>query len=363
MTLVRIIALCSGLLLVGPQGPAAAADDDSNARLHNAINHAVVDRYALTGYESLQTAFEQQQSSLEGLCHNSTSLKDARLAYHQALDGWMQVSHIHMGPVEYFYRQSAFQFWPDRRNTVDKSLSAALKSKDPQLLNYDTLTRGSIALRGFPALERLLWAKKALTDQDEEGRYRCALASAIAAQMTRHAQEIYRDWQSEDGFAEAIRSADDGNDFFSASEEVATEWLRALITGIQTNVELRLARPLGKSPEKARAKKAENWRSARSLRNIQQSLIGLQQLYQSGFKPQLATKSELDKQIEQLFKSSIEQAGNIPTPLTATLQDPANYQSLKALHDDLNRLLELSRTQLPAAVSLHLGFNGLDGDG
>jgi predicted lipoprotein len=107
---------------------------------------------------------------------------------------------------------------------------------------------------------------------------------------------------------------------------------KALTTGLQFTSESRLGRPLG-TYDHPHPKRAENWRSNRSARNVALSLRSLQQL-----------SSHL---------SAIDTQPN--TNLVASFDKALLKQSVDTIRD-------LVRDTLGPVLGVSAGFNALDGD-
>src|SRR3546814_3114375 len=71
------------------------------------------------------------------------------------MDAWMAVQHLRFGPSLLFLRVDRVEFWPDKRGTVGRHLAQLLSDHDLQPLAPRVFANGSVAVQGFPALERL----------------------------------------------------------------------------------------------------------------------------------------------------------------------------------------------------------------
>src|SRR3546814_15047315 len=66
-------------------------------------------------------------------------------------------SDLRFGPSLLFLRYDRIEFWPDKRGVVRRHLSQLLSGQDAEALQPRTFANGSVAVQGFPALERLLF--------------------------------------------------------------------------------------------------------------------------------------------------------------------------------------------------------------
>ena len=97
----------------------------------------------------------------------------------------MAVAHLSLGPAEEDGRGLAILFWPDPKALGWKA-QRALLTGDPAALQPDAFAQQSVAARGLPALERLLYPAEALPADP------CPLILATADDMARTGRELDR---------------------------------------------------------------------------------------------------------------------------------------------------------------------------
>ncbi|AKH20168.1 imelysin family protein [Sedimenticola thiotaurini] len=327
------------------------------------VNRAVVDEHLIPRYQQLaeSTAILSDKATRFCSAPNQEQLTSLRAAYHQAMDDWMGIQHIRFGPVEMYLRYNRYQMWPDKHSTGPKQLRRFLSKQDQEVLAADKFAHTSVAIQGFSTLERLLFpGQLTLGDFGAPGNpaYRCDLLVAIADNLANMSAGIVRDWQPGDvAFRDQILGAESGNDYFESSQEVSTRLLNDLHTQLQSIVDQKLLRPL----ERYQMRRAESWRSRRSLRNILLNLKATHELYVVGFAPLLADR-ELDRKIRDGFKTAIHTTEAITPALYEIAQESEEHGQVKALLEETRRLKRLVASELPPAVGLSLGFNSLDGD-
>jgi predicted lipoprotein len=90
------------------------------------------------------------------------------------------------------WRGLAIHFWPDPKGLGWKA-QRALLTGDPAALQPEAFAQQSIAARGLPALERLLYPAEALPADP------CTLILATADDMARVATELDQGWGPFDG--------------------------------------------------------------------------------------------------------------------------------------------------------------------
>ena len=161
-------------------------------------------------------------------------------------------------------------------------------------------------------------------------------------------------------------TAAQGNAHFLDAKEAATAFLKSLSGSLETAVALKLERPLGRSLERARPKRAESWRSGRSLANIRANLETARALYTAphGFGELLAAAGAgaLDTGLRTSFDQAVELAGSLERPLHEAVADETARAHLQALLDKLRSLRILISGPVAEEIGLVVGFNALDGD-
>lgn len=335
------------------------------------VNRALVDQHIVPRYEQLAAATARLDERSRVLCAapDPERLVAVREQFQLTMDAWMGVQHVRFGPVDLYLRYNRFQLWPDKHNTAERQLSKALADQDHSQLTEDKFPFASVALQGLSAYERL-----AFDGADDIARfgaagqpgYPCELLEAVAHNLSRMAADIVQEWTAaKPSYREIVLEAEQGNSYFASSEEFSARMLNNLYTALQFIVDQKLMLPMGSGPADANPRRAESWRSGRSLRNIILNLEAAESLYMTGYSALLAAdkeKSELDRDIRRSFAQALQAARAIPVSLDQALQTPARRPSLERLLAATSELKRLLGGSLPTALGLSLGFNSLDGD-
>jgi len=282
--------------------------------------------------------------------HCQADAPELRAAYTQAFDAWVAVSHLRFGPSETDNRAFALAFWPDSRGKIPKTLSAMIQHQDPAVASPTDFATSSIAVRGFYAMEFLLYDAK--LSQFAPTAYHCQLLRAITADIATTSQLILQDWQS--SYAAQMRHP---GDRYHTSAEVRQELFKALNTGLQITADMRLGRPLG-TFDHPRPNRAEARRSGRSLRHVQLSLQALEPLALV-----LADgNADLQKELRDGFAKARNHAALLDDPVFAGVSDPNARFRIEALQQQVNDLRAIADADLGPALGVDPGFNSLDGD-
>lgn len=340
----RIVAFLL-LVIAATAGPAAALPEDSYANL----NEAAIQRHVLPRYRAFEQATVALRKEAEIFCAapDTALLQRLQGGYLAAAAAWQDIQHVRFGPVDLFFRSQRIAFWPDQRNTIGKQMAELLSREDNAALVPERLGKGSVAIQGLPALERLLFGDDAakLLRGDAEAAFRCRYGVAITANLNTIARETAEEWNS---------VAANGRD-------MSLNLFKSLYTAVELIAGHKLARPLGASAAQARPRSSESWRSETSLVNIRRNLAAALDLYRVAFSPVVADRN-LDAAILRGFERSLAAATKIRPSLETAVQKPDLRPAVETLAAEALALKALLVQQLPQALDLPLGFNALDGD-
>ncbi|MEM6662239.1 MAG: imelysin family protein [Pseudomonadota bacterium] len=309
-----------------------------------------LETHILPGFADL----ESKTKILAELAANSCDPDDAALrdAYHTAFDAWVTVSHLRFGPSEADSRGFALAFWPDPRGTTAKTLGRLIRSADPAINDPDTFRTVSVAARGFYAMERLLY-DPAVSAADPE--YACRLLRALTVDMAETATLIRQDWIMQ--HADLMRTPGTADNPYANELEALKALYSALGTGLEFAVDIRMGRPLG-TFDRPRPRRAEAWRSGRSLRQISMALDGMEPLAAV-----LATDhAAIAGALKEAFGSARDAVADVGDPVFATVSDPVGRLKVEILQQRIDYIREIVLGDLGPALGVGQGFNALDGD-
>ncbi len=336
------------------------------------FNIETVDSYISPRYQGFAEQSTQLEKSAGILCkqHTANNLASTRQAYKNSLLAWQSIQNVRFGPVETFMRIFAIQFWPDKKNHTGKQLRQLVASRDPERLTIDAFHSSSVAVRGLPAIERLLFDERALEEIEKEP-FRCQVLKGISAYLAENARNIHREWQQE--MRPQFADADQLDGFFEDDIDAATALLKTLVEPIEVIKDLKLKRVLGNRLDEVKPKRLESWRSAMSLPNLHANIDSLESMYRGadankGLSGLLAkaTCQKIDQQFAAI-QSTLIALSRLPD---AEGQALALHESIDTaegyrLATQLTQQLGTLHDRLESAVSelgIHLGFNSRDGD-
>jgi hypothetical protein len=329
-----------------------------------AVNTSLVEFHGAPRFRRFYETAATLAAALQGYNAGDVTRDEAVAAFDAALDAWMGCQHLRMGALELKMRDFRVEFWPDKKNRVGKQLNEALTAQRADLLDPAVMADASVALQGFPALERLLFE-----DPVAPGGYGGKLAAAIGDNLAVIAGNLDVAWASGGTTAELLLNPAPDGSRFAAVKDVAAAFVSALVTQLEFIAERKLAAPLGVSVEKARPRLAESWRSGRSMANVTANLAAMVELYVGpGGHPGLMTLveqagfAELAQNIKTLVERAHQTSAGLGPDLDDLLDDEAARAAIETVIDDANGARRLAAGDMAGALGLILGFNSLDGD-
>ncbi|WNJ99760.1 imelysin family protein [Thalassospiraceae bacterium LMO-JJ14] len=276
--------------------------------------------------------------------HEAPDMLAIRTAFHDAMDAWQAVQHFRHGAVAMDDRHARLQFWPDKRGVTERHLRKLLaEPASPGLAQG--IAGASVALQGFPALERLLFDDAPLSQHlvGGEKAVRCRVAEAITHNIA--------------GIAAVLKAESGGTDG-DAKIDIANT-VNDLVTALEFIQSVKLKQPAG--TKRPRPLQLENWLSGRSLKNVEVNIRALRELYKLLY----ADAPDDDPQHKLILdqfdeaEDAIRAMGENGKVLLSEELGPVRF---RALAGTLASLRELIAESLPETLQVNLGFNNLDGD-
>lgn len=345
--------------------PSAAAADDASPR-------AVWYQHIGTLYQQLAEASERLHEQAGTLCSSdnssassgdSVSEEQLRALWLDAYRAWQAVRFVDFGPIELDSRAWQMQFWPDDKNLVGTRMAARLHQDTP--VTADDIATASVAEKGFPALEYLLYDDAIDTGSLEEP-VACSLTQSIASHLADITAQLNEDWQA---FGPHYLTTDSYSD---ATVHGAMQLLDTL-------EDKRLGKPLGMMGSPANAYRAEAWRSDASIVLVEASLAGLKEGFLPGLRAyyavQAAQENKDEPSVELMdafaaqLEHTLEQAHSIDGGIASGLSDGqddgldnSHRQELGSLYLNAAQLREQLNRQIAVELGIVRGFNSSDGD-
>ncbi len=313
------------------------------------IDRAIED-HILPGFALFDARAADLHTASSGCGGDEAALRGA---YHSAFDAWVGIAHLRFGPTEENNAAFALAYWPDPKGHTPRSLRSLVQNRDNVVNDPAAFSEVSIAARGFFALERLLFDPGFA---DPAGGYRCRLLGAITGDMSALAAGMDEAWRTD--YASRLRNPGDQTDF-ATEKEVVQALYSHLNTSAEFTLSARLHRPLGKD-DRPRPKRAEAWRSGRSNRNIQLTLVALETMFEDVFAAAMPERAAVILRSE--FYTIRRIADALPNPLDVMVADPYDRRKVVHLGFAFEELLRRFDGLVRPSLGLSLTFNALDGD-
>jgi uncharacterized protein len=342
-------------LLIALALPAQAAAQMAAQVDHQAIAERAVE-VIIPAAENFADAAAALAEAAPGDCAE-TEGDLVRARFDDAWDAWMALQPYRFGPLEEEQRTLQIAFWPDPRGMTGRTVSRLMATESVPVDDPAAFAEVSVAGRGLPALERLLYDDAGPIALDDA--FRCAYLSAAATDLARLAADSAARWR--DPWAGWMtESGAPGNAAFLAPREVTARLYSSLIGSLEETAAGRLAPPLG-TFDAPKPRLAEAWRSERSLANVAEVVDAVETELRQVFFPALeaqareAIESALDTAHESVDR--VAEAGGIP-------QAVAGPDRIRAelLMQSIERLVVQLRQHLGPGIGVAEGFNASDGD-
>jgi len=292
-----------------------------------------------------------------------------RDAFRELVLAWSALELLRFGPLVQGNRFERIFFWPDPRGVMLRQLRPLLQSVDsaPQ-----DVRAHSVALQGLPALEYLLYGEGGLVAQPaktQDGAQdkvanpqaaRCALALAVARNLTQMAEALQAAWADRSAYARDFSAPGETNAIYRSEHEALAEVIKALSAGLRFAGEVKLRAALGAQQNKARARLLPFWRSDLSLLALAACVDALQAWHA------LAEFSREPAWLAQNLERELQESATLLRQRHAQAarmaQDPEVYQALRLTVLKLDNARRMVDENLAPALGVGLGFNALDGD-
>lgn len=258
---------------------------------------------------------------------------------------WQAVRFVEFGPIEQNSMGWQMQFWPDKKNLIARKSQMLLRSETP--VTAQVLSAEGVAVKGFPALEYLLFEHEAKNGPGSA----CPVAAVIGAQLEANAKTLAQNWQQ-------FRS------HFESRTEYSSDMVKSAIHATEIIRDKRLGDPMGLSGNNRRVHfLADAWRSEQSLATIRATLEGLDRYFMPGLEPILKDSSpELLQETRERLATALEKSRVLPAGMKTLLQNDGGYAQLQSLFVSIDALVSHLNDRVAVELGIVKGFNSSDGD-
>lgn len=282
-----------------------------------------------------------EESSEQALAEQS--LKNQ---WHQTMLAWMAIQGQERGPEQALEQSWNVQFWPDKKNTTGRKMSAI--TKQDKAWSAEEISEQSVTVQGLGAIEWLLYDP---ASKVREVASVCQTGSAIAENLANNAETIHRAWTTN-----PWTELDD--------KQWQSEYMSLLSNQLEYSLK-KMSRPLANFG-KPRPYFAESWRSETSLNNLSANIAALQTLY-------LAEGQGLDQILREDGHAQLADSilGQFESMRETWPDEQSMFELLKskqgtkfvyAQYNKLEQLNYLIREEAAIKLGIVIGFNATDGD-
>lgn len=337
---------------------------------HQAFARRALEQHIVPGYRQLSAAADTQDAAVAALCTapGGASLTSARQSFGTALDAWGRVEHLRFGPIMDQNRYPGMLLWPDPRGIARRQIERTLAQQDKDALSPVALADKSVALRGFTAMDILLFAKGSddLAISSPTSAFRCGYASAVAKVIAQVARDTLQAWSTPDGFAARWLNPGADNPVFLSAKETTQAIGQAYLNGVKQLRNVRLAGPLGFKDRNVRPLEPPVPNSGRALALVVANIEGLRALLLEtglseppvpGAPPHTIMQSTANE-----FGTAISTIRKASELSKKPFEDVAARTQLILVGFPLKNAFDTGAAYLAEEAGLTIGFNALDGD-
>ncbi|MGH1417979.1 MAG: imelysin family protein [Hyphomicrobiaceae bacterium] len=344
-----------------------AAQTDRDTLFSQRVQTAV-DEHVMPRLKQLVSSTRSLSRAVKNACTTGSidAWDETRFRFEAAVLSWAGVAHLRFGPFELLARARRLSFHPDPRGIVWRQLRRALAKSDPALLELGTLAKQSIALQGLTALELLLanpiTVGKNATPVDV---YKCAFASAVAANVFTTSQDALAEWSKRGGWRERLLSPAETNKFYETQTESITELAKSALLGFQIIRDQQIGIIRKTMLGLTKLSQLPYYRSHLSDPYLRASIDGVCELFEKLDLVTLVpdkkislkgTASKTCRDLRQTSKALIVPYANDDFP--GKLTDAVVLK----LYRSSNKMRLIIGRDIAPTVGLTMGFNSLDGD-
>ncbi|RFP65719.1 hypothetical protein D0N36_07245 [Hymenobacter lapidiphilus] len=340
-----------------------AAPADSFDRAAMLANYS--DQLIVPGLRELSTESGQLSAAVSAFAASpsAATLQTARAELREANLAWQAMSSYEFGPAEEQMLRSNLNIYPTSTTQIEANIGAG---------SYDLGTTANLPAKGFPALDYLLYegaTPAAVVAKFTASTARGTYAKAVAAEIKQRTETAYNKWLA-GGYTKTFQQSTG-----TAVGSAVANLVNQLNADIDVTKRFKVGVPSGRfTAGTAQPTKAESPYGNLSLellkRNVQaQKALFLGQTgttngpglddYLTHVKAQYNGKPLADA-ISQQFDAVLAAIDAVPGPLTqAVATQPA---SVNKVYDEFQKLIVLTKTDMPSALGVSITYTDNDGD-
>lgn len=372
-----LLSLFTGTGFGDDSGEVAPARQDIDA-LKSRLVSEIGEQVMVKSYQS----FKQQVTDLNLLAQkfcqsaDQASLETLQTQWRASMAAWMRTETFRLGPVVDALLDYKIFFLPVNPNQIEDAIAGT----EPKSISASYLLNGSVARKGLPAIEYLIFSAsgdkqtvlQGFTSESAGASRRCDYLHAVTQDLEINADSLLDAWMGkETNYLASWQNAGKGSEVYMTVQEAVDTLVNSMAVSLENIKDKKLSAPAGLGENKSpKPSKLESLRSLNSLENIKNNLLGFNSVYLNtvnsdnyyGFDDYLVDigATELDQKIRQQFATVIKAVERIPEPLSqAVLTDTDNIQMAS---EQIRELLRLIKQDMASELGVVIGFNSADGD-
>jgi predicted lipoprotein len=346
------------LPLAGHAGPTTPSFPKLNAR--------VIDTYVLPRFQRLELTSASLADNLARTCSSENGAADAaKKAFADTVLAWAAVEFLRFGPMSQIGRPERFDYRPDPRGVTQRQVGALIARRDASALDPAALAKKSAAVQGLSAIELLLYDDAhPIAGDDDDARYRCKFALAMAQSMHTLARDVLSEWDGERGWRRRVLEPGPQDTPYKTAEEPAADFARALITGLQMIQDREVAPMIAALPTPDKPPRLPFARSGLSARYIVSGIASAQALYETmGLGRSVPSeKAWMPRWITAAFERLARDAPAAVENMSRAKDNPDRERELRMVRFHVEGIRKLVGREIAPLAGLTIGFNELDGD-
>lgn len=343
--------------------PGQKTEYDRQAMLVNYSDNLIV-----PGYQAFKTEAAELSNAVAAFAAtpNAATLADARTAWQETSLAWQVVSVYEFGPADQEMLRTNINIYPTATTQIENNIGGT----------YNLQATANLAAKGLPALDYLLYGKAseaavlALYTSDAKAANRKKYLQDVANLVKEHAEAVYDGWTS--GNYAATFKQSPGTAVGSAVGNLVNQ----LNYEIDLTKRAKVGIPAGKfTAGTPLPEKVEAYFSGTSLellrKNIQaqkniflgQSAAGTNGPGLDDYLNYVGAKynnQSLAAAIEQQYEAALTASNAIPVPLTEAVT--THPQLVSKVYEEMQKLIVLTKTDMPAALGVTISYTDNDGD-
>lgn len=370
----RRTAVRLALLVAVACGPAVAQEGaapppiDLGEDGYAAVVRSTIEGAIRPGYRAFADDAATLGRDVAALCtaRDGAALDRAHTAFEATVRGYFALLPMRIGPILSDNRQERLAFWPDPRGLSLKQINQLVAAKDASATDPAALPGKSVGVQGLTALEYLLYGTGAdtLVAPGGDGDWRCAYATAVAANVDRIAAEMADAWTATGEATRLLTEPGAGNPMFLTHEEAAAKLVATAASGLELLSDSMVVAVFGTTPDKAKPKLAPFWRSGQSIASVAAALRATRAVIAAtGLVDRLPRdRAYLGTGVLFQLKTAAANADKVTHPVAVAVTDEADRNAMRYVAAVSTELKSAIGRDLAAAFGFEQGFNAHDGD-